>query len=108
MSGPVTFRQKPEERLLQADGFELSEDATIDDFLAFAQWVGERGGHVPYMDEFGCLVVSIYSETEREAWGTDRYYAFVRPAAYVIFDPEVQEFSEYVPSVGERYEVVNT
>lgn len=102
--GAMILHEKPVTRLVDAPAFALPEGATLQQFEVLADWIRVRGGLVPYVDEYGLLVVSIYRDEFGEPTG-ERYYEFIQPSALVAFDPRHGEFTSYGHSMLQNYTI---
>lgn len=102
--GPVTLHEKPDRMLVNREAFALPEPAWTVDYLRAREWIIERGGEVPYVDDLGMLVRSVYLN-EHGGDSGERYHEWIAAPALVVHDLTTGEFTQYGYEMHDRYEV---
>lgn len=94
----MILREKPKDQLVDHAAYALTEDATLADYQACADWVRFYGGVVKYVDEDGLLVTAGHGDDGH------RYVEWISAPALVVHTPEFgDEFSNFGHSMHEYY-----
>ncbi len=106
VTGAVTLRERPQALLADREAYRLPESPTRAEWITFSAWVVARGGEVPYFDEHGLLLRSVYLN-EHGGDSGERYHEWLTGSDLIVHNAADGEFSAYGCGMTDHYVVEN-